>query len=81
MIVRLKKDSDMNAVQFASELESAGIAFSGLDLDTDGYWTVDVSETNKAKTQQLIKIHHTAVQETDQEDACNVRAEIAAWRY
>ena len=79
--MRLKKDSDMNAVQFASELESAGIAFSGLDLDTDGYWTVDVSETNKAKTQQLIKIHHTAVQETDQEDACNVRAEIAAWRY
>ena len=77
----LKKDSDMNAVQFASELESAGIAFSGLDLDTDGYWTVDVSETNKAKTQQLIKIHHTAVQETDQEDAGNVRAEIAAWRY
>ena len=77
----LKKDSDMNAVQFASELESAGIAFSGLDLDTDGYWTVDVSETNKAKTQQLIKIHHTAVQETDQEDACNVRAEIAAWRH
>lgn len=77
----LKKDSDMNAVQFASELESAGIAFSGLDLDTDGYWTVNVSETNKAKTQQLIKIHHTAVQETDQEDACNVRAEIAAWRY
>ena len=77
----LKKDSDMNAVQFTSELESAGIAFSGLDLDTDGYWTVDVSETNKAKTQQLIKIHHTAVQETDQEDACNVRAEIAAWRY
>ena len=32
----------MNAEQFASELESAGIAFSGLDLDTDGYWTVDV---------------------------------------
>lgn len=81
MIVNLKTDTEMEICRFADELESAGIAFSGLDLDTDGYWCVNVSEANKPKVQQLIQIHHTSVRETDQEDACNVRAEIAAWRY
>ena len=64
--MRLKKDSDMNAAQFAYELESAGISFEGFELGDDGFWHVEVSETDKPKAQQLIQIHH---QKTDIENS------------
>ena len=64
MIVRLKKDSEMNICKFADELSSAGIAFENLQL-IDDIWQLECSGESEPRVLAVLDTHDPTPDETD----------------
>ena len=64
MIVRLKKDSEMNICKFADELSSAGIAFENMQL-ADDIWQLECSGESEPRVLAVLDTHDPTPDETD----------------
>ena len=56
MIVRLKKDSEMNICKFADELSSAGIAFENMQLAED-IWQLECTGDVEPRVLAVLDAH------------------------
>lgn len=64
MIVRLKKDSEMNICKFADELSSAGIAFENMQLAED-IWQLECTGDAEPRVLAVLDTHDPTPDETD----------------
>ncbi|NCB34314.1 MAG: hypothetical protein EOM64_10670 [Erysipelotrichia bacterium] len=67
-LMKLRKDKNMDPVQFAQELDSEGIFFEDFELDGEGFWNITVNASDKAAVQQLLLIHHNSLEPEASED-------------
>ena len=64
MIVRLKKDSEMNICKFADELRSAGIAFENMQLAED-IWQLECTGDVEPRVLAVLDVHKVGTDVAD----------------